>query len=361
MQSRPSSRVGVEGAQRDPGLDGRDRQRVGGQAAALEGTVVEAFEGELLDRGPGAVGVEPDLAEEDTVGPGDRPFAHVDRVGAVEAVGEVAQPARGPAPGCGRASRRPRPRRCRGRGTRRRRAAPPSPAAGPGSASPIGRSRCRSTSARLRRGGRRAAVRSTRASSCAAVSSPMLGALQRATGVDVGEGRAAADPVEAGDGAVAVVADRHPPAVLRGPGRARCRDRRGRPARESSPVHGSAGRPGRRRPAAGAVAAPLVNQNEITSGRSKKSQTRIAPAVAIRQAGSRRAPRGQGTATFRSRPGRRWRRLRARPAAAAPRTPAAASGRAGVEAEGAFAAVAASVWISGDDDHRRKTSANAIE
>ena len=41
----------------------------------------------------------------------------------------------------------------------------------------------------------------------------MLGALQGPAGVDVGEGRAAADPVEAGDGAVAVVADRHRPAA----------------------------------------------------------------------------------------------------------------------------------------------------
>ena len=39
------------------------------------------------------------------------------------------------------------------------------------------------------------------------------GALQGAAGVGVGEGRADADPVEGGDGAVAVVADRHPPAV----------------------------------------------------------------------------------------------------------------------------------------------------
>ncbi len=37
-----------------------------------------------------------------------------------------------------------------------------------------------------------------------------------------------------------------------------------------------------------------MNQNEITNGRLKRSQTRIAPGVEIRQAGSRRADCGQG-------------------------------------------------------------------
>ncbi len=36
----------------------------------FEGTVLKAIEGELLDRGAGAIGVEADLAEEDTVSPG---------------------------------------------------------------------------------------------------------------------------------------------------------------------------------------------------------------------------------------------------------------------------------------------------
>src|ERR1044072_8015855 len=40
------------------------------------------------------------------------------------------------------------------------------------------------------------------------------GTLQRATGVDVGKGRAAADAVEACHRAIAVIADRHPPAPL---------------------------------------------------------------------------------------------------------------------------------------------------
>ena len=74
----------------------RDRHRVGGQAASFEGTLAQPLERELLDRGPGAVGVEPDLAEEGAVGPRDRPFAHPHRVGAVEAVGEVAEAAAHP-------------------------------------------------------------------------------------------------------------------------------------------------------------------------------------------------------------------------------------------------------------------------
>src|SRR6185369_13318462 len=83
----------VEYAQRHPGLDDRDVERVLWQAAALEGAVVEALQRELLDRRAGLVGVEADLAEEDPVGPGDRPFAEADRVGAVEAIGELAQAA----------------------------------------------------------------------------------------------------------------------------------------------------------------------------------------------------------------------------------------------------------------------------
>ena len=80
MQSPPSSLLGVEGAQGNPGLNDGDRQRVGGHATGDEGAVVQPIEGELLDRGAGAIGVEPDLAKEDAVGPGNRPLAHVDRV-----------------------------------------------------------------------------------------------------------------------------------------------------------------------------------------------------------------------------------------------------------------------------------------
>jgi len=83
----------VEDAQRDPGLDDRDVERVVGQPAALEGAVVEPLQRELLDRGAGLVRVEADLAEEDPVGPGDRAFPEADRVRAVEAVGELSQAA----------------------------------------------------------------------------------------------------------------------------------------------------------------------------------------------------------------------------------------------------------------------------
>ena len=159
----PSSLLGVEGAQRDPGLDDRDRQRVVGQAAALEGAVVEALEGELLDRGAGAVGVEADLAEEDPVGPGDRPFAHVDRVARRRSGRRGRAGGGAPARGCGPDGRRPRPRRSRGRGTRRRRAARPSPARAPAPSRHRGR---RPAISRLRRARSRAAARSTRASSC---------------------------------------------------------------------------------------------------------------------------------------------------------------------------------------------------
>ena len=125
--------VGVEGAQGDPGLDDRDVERVRGQAVAAEAAVFEPLEGQLLDRGAGAVGVEADLAVEDAVGPRDRPFAQVDRLGAVDAVGEVAQAAPHRLGAAAGLAPRPRPRRCRDRGTRRRCAARPSPAAAPAS------------------------------------------------------------------------------------------------------------------------------------------------------------------------------------------------------------------------------------
>src|SRR5881394_2885378 len=89
----PLKPLGVEGTQGDPRLNSGNRQCVSRQAAGLKAAVLEAVEGELLDRGSSAVGVETNLAEEDTVGPRDRPFAHVNRVGAVKAVGGVAQAA----------------------------------------------------------------------------------------------------------------------------------------------------------------------------------------------------------------------------------------------------------------------------
>ena len=71
-----------------------------------------------------------------------------------------------------------------------------------------------------------------------------------------------------------------------GPVREPCRGRRGCPARGSSPVHGSAGRRESTTSCWAAQSAPLVNQNEITKGRPKRSQTRIAPAVRIDRRGS---------------------------------------------------------------------------
>ncbi len=214
MQRRPSSRSASKARSATPVSTIAMVSASAGRPLALEGAVVEAVEGELLDRGPGAVGVEADLAEEDPVGPGDRPFAQLDRVGAVEAVGEVAQaPAhrlRAPAG----ARRRPRPRRSPGRGTRRRGAARPSPArARAPTRSALGRGSAPS-SARLRRRGRLEQALDPCGSARRRSSSPMLALCSVPPGIDVGEGRAAADPVEAGDGAVAVVADRHPPAAL---------------------------------------------------------------------------------------------------------------------------------------------------
>ena len=56
----------------------------------LKPPVPHPLQRELLDRGPLLVGVEPDVAEEDAVGPGDRLLAQVDRLAAGEAVGEHA-------------------------------------------------------------------------------------------------------------------------------------------------------------------------------------------------------------------------------------------------------------------------------
>ena len=89
----PPSRSASKARRATPVSTSRSSARRAGMPTALEAAVLEAFEGELLDRGAGAVGVEPDLAEEDPVGPGDRPLAQVDRVRAVEAVGEVAKAA----------------------------------------------------------------------------------------------------------------------------------------------------------------------------------------------------------------------------------------------------------------------------
>ena len=135
----------------------------------------------------------------------------LDRLGAVEAVGELAQAAPDRLGALARAGLDldPGDPQAGELGGDMRRD-PALPGAGsestPTDAEPI--------SARFRRSGRAPAAARTRASSCAVGELADAGALQGAAGIDVGEGRAAADPVEAGDGAVAVVADRHLPAVL---------------------------------------------------------------------------------------------------------------------------------------------------
>src|SRR5436190_1809274 len=70
---------------------GRQPKRVLELAAAHECALLHPLQRQLLDRSARPVGVEPDLAEEDPVGPGDRALAHLDRVPAVEAVRELAQ------------------------------------------------------------------------------------------------------------------------------------------------------------------------------------------------------------------------------------------------------------------------------
>ena len=174
MQRPPSSRSASKARSATPVSTIAIVSASAGRPLALEGAVVEPLERELLDRGAGAVGVEADLAEEDPVGPGDRPFAHVDRVGAVEAVGEVAQPPADRLGALARAGRRPRPRRSRGPGTRRRGAAPPSPARGRAPSRSSVRLLPRRPSARLRRRGRAAAAARPGRSSWAASRSPML-------------------------------------------------------------------------------------------------------------------------------------------------------------------------------------------
>ena len=86
MQRRPLSCVSVEGAQGDARLNGRDRERIGRHAPAGKGAIVEPVQSELLDRSASAIGVEADLAKEDTVGPGNWPLSHVDRMRAVKAI-----------------------------------------------------------------------------------------------------------------------------------------------------------------------------------------------------------------------------------------------------------------------------------
>ena len=216
--------------------------------------------------------------------------------GAVEAVGEVAQAARGPARGCcpGAPSTStqamPRP----GNSAAMCGATQPCSGAGSQPRSEPAASAPPSQPASARRGRAAAAARPGR-SSCARGELADAGALQGAAGVDVGEGRAAADPVEAGDGAVAVVADRHLPAALADQfanGVAVVADVEREEAHPPTVAPVDRARP---RPAGRRSRRPCVNQNEITSGRSKRSQTRIAPGVRIWQAGVAAGARGQGS------------------------------------------------------------------
>ena len=66
-------RVGVERPHRHAGLHHRDRQRVVEHRARREAAGLQPLERERLDRRAVLVGVEPDVAEEDAVGPRHRP------------------------------------------------------------------------------------------------------------------------------------------------------------------------------------------------------------------------------------------------------------------------------------------------
>ena len=155
------------------------------------------------------------------------------------------------------------------------------------------------------------------------------GALQGPARIDVGEGRTAADPVEAGDGAVAIEADRHPPASF------------AHQVADRSPVVANV-----EREEAHASTVALVDvadhvllidaavafreperDHRRVGRRGRRRGSSRAPAPGRRERGAR--PRGRAAARLRSRPGRRWRRLPARPRRAARRTRAAASWPAG--------------------------------
>ena len=91
MPGAPATRSASKARSATPDSIDRDRQRVVEQAVAAKAAVVHPLQGQLLDRRPLLVGVEPDVAVEDPVGPGDRLLAQVDRLGAREAVRERAQ------------------------------------------------------------------------------------------------------------------------------------------------------------------------------------------------------------------------------------------------------------------------------
>ena len=142
------------------------------------------------------------------------------------------------------------------------------------------------------------------------------GALQRAAGVGVGEGGADADPVEAADGAVAVVADRHPPAAAADQFANGVAVIAHVQREEAHPATVSLVDLADHVLLFDAVLPPRENQNESTNGPAEE----VADPDRARRAnaaGGRRGERfaGRAPARFRSRPGRRWHRLPAGPAA----------------------------------------------
>ena len=84
--------VRVEGDDRHAGLDRGDHQRVVEQVLAAEAAALHPLERDLLGRRPALVRVDPDLPEEDPVGPRDRLLAQVHGLGAREAVAHNPQP-----------------------------------------------------------------------------------------------------------------------------------------------------------------------------------------------------------------------------------------------------------------------------
>ena len=176
--------------------------------------------------------------------------------------------------------------------------------------------------------------RSTRALQLGVGEFAAAGAGEGAAGMDVGEGRAAADLVEAGDGAVAVVADRQLPAVLADQfahGVAVVADV------EREEVHPPTVTP------VDAIDDVLLVGAVAAFGEPERDHQRPVEEVADAERAGGRDPAGgdaagvlrdRGRPSFRSRPGRRWRRLRARRRRPGRRTPAAASAAAGGRGRG---------------------------
>jgi hypothetical protein len=84
--------VGVEREHRHARLGDRERQRVVDDVLALQPAVAQALQRDRLHRRAIGVRVDPNLAREHPVGPGDRVLAHVDHLPAGVAVGQQAEP-----------------------------------------------------------------------------------------------------------------------------------------------------------------------------------------------------------------------------------------------------------------------------